>query len=121
MLQQESKLIITDNTGAKTAKIIRILGHSNVKYAYIGSIVVIAIKSAFPRGSVKKSSKEKAVIVRQKARFRRNDGSYISFDDNACVILENKEPKGVRIFGPIPRELRELGFKTIVSSAEEIV
>ncbi len=121
MLQQESQVNIADNTGAKIGKIIHIYGHGNQKYAQIGSVVLLAIKKASPRGLVKKSDKVKAIIVRQKHKFKRKDGSYIRFDDNACVIIDGLEPKGARIFGPIPREIKELGYKTITSLAEEIV
>lgn len=121
MLQQESQINIADNTGAKIGKIIRVYGHGNQKYAKIGTVILITIKKASPRGLVKKSDKVKAVVVRQKRKFKRKDNSYIRFDDNACVIVEGFEPKGARIFGPIPREIKELGYKTIASLAEEIV
>jgi len=122
MIQTETKLKIADNTGAKTILVFRILGGTKRRYAQIGDIVVAAVKDAEPRRPVKKHEVVKAVIVRQKKPFRRADGSYISFGENAAVILEkDKEPKGGRIFGPIPREIREKGFTRIAALAPEIL
>ena len=122
MIQTETKLKVADNTGAKMIKVFRILGGTRRRYAQIGDIIVAAVKEAEPRRSVKKHEVVKAVIVRQKKPFRRSDGSYISFGENAAVILEkNKEPKGGRIFGPIPRELREKGFTKIAALAPEVL
>ena len=117
-------LNIADNTGAKIVQVIKVLGGSKRRYARLGDIVVISVKSAEPRKAVKKKDVLRAVIVRQKQPFRRRDGSYIRFDDNAAVILEskkNKDPKGGRIFGPIPRELRERGYAKIISLAPEVI
>ena len=114
---------ITDNTGAKVIQCIMVLGGSKRRYARLGDIIVGVVKKAEPRRLVKKHEKVRAVIVRQKKPFRRKDGTYIRFDDNAAVILEGKtkEPKGSRITGPVARELKERGFEKIAASAEEIV
>ena len=123
MLQNESLVKITDNAGGQIGKIFKVLGGSKRRYAGIGDIVVISVKKAEPRKAVKKKDVCYAVVVRQKAPFRRADGSYISFDDNAVVILEKgkQEPKAGRIFGPIPREIGELGYQKIVSLAPEVL
>ena len=126
MIQDRSLVTIADNTGAKIGRIFKIPGSSKKRYAEIGEIVVLSVQSAEPRKSVKKKDVLKAVVVRQKKPFRRKDGSYIRFDENAVVILETsgkdkKEPKAGRIFGPIPRELQELGYQTIISRAPEVV
>lgn len=121
MIQAESKLRVADNTGAKIIECFKVLGGSRRRYAGIGDVIVASVKAADPRGSVKKKNVVKAVIVRQKSPYRRKDGSYIRFSDNAAVILEGKEPKGSRIFGPIPRELREKGFQKIISLAQEVL
>ena len=120
MIQNESRLKVADNTGAREILVIRIPG-SNRKYATIGDVVVGTVKSATPQGSVKKSEIVRAVIVRTAKEYRRSDGSYIKFDDNAAVILqgETRDPRGTRIFGPVARELREKGFMKIVSLAPE--
>lgn len=119
MVQQESLMKVADNSGALTAKVIRVLGKS---YGNIGDVVVVTVKKATPNGTVKKSSVEKAVIVRTKQGTKRSDGSYIKFDDNACVIIkEDKAPKGTRIFGPVARELRDKGYMKIVSLASEVL
>ncbi|MBN1203208.1 MAG: 50S ribosomal protein L14 [Anaerolineae bacterium] len=120
MIQNESRLKVADNTGAREILVIRIPG-SNRKYATIGDVVVGTVKSATPQGSVKKSEIVRAVIVRTAKEYRRSDGSYIKFDDNAAVILqgETHDPRGTRIFGPVARELREKGFMKIVSLAPE--
>ncbi len=121
MIQERTILKVADNTGAKIIQCFRILGGTRHRYARIGDVIVASIKKAEPRKAVKKKDIIRAVIVRQRQPFRRADGSYIRFDENAAVILEKKEPKGTRIFGPIPRELKEKGFEKIVTMAEEIV
>jgi large subunit ribosomal protein L14 len=121
MIQMRSIINVADNSGAKKVGVIKVLGGSKRRYAQIGDIVVVSVKEAEPRKSVKKKDVLKAIVVRQRKNFRRKDGTYIRFDDNAVVILEGKEPKGGRIFGPIPREIKEKGFDTIASLAEEIV
>lgn len=121
MLQLRSIVNIADNTGAKKVGVFKVLGGSKRRYAEIGDIVVVSVKSAEPRKSVKKKDILKAVVVRQRAPFRRKDGTVVRFDDNAVVILDGKEPKGGRIFGPIPREIKEKGFQTIASLAQELV
>lgn len=122
MIQPRTMLKIADNTGAKIIQCFRVLGGTRRRYAQIGDIIVGAVKEAEPRREVKKHDIVKAVIIRQKKPFRRSDGSYIRFNDNAVVILEaKKNPKGGRIFGPVPRELKEKGFKKIATLAKEIV
>lgn len=122
MIQPESKLTVADNSGAKMIQCFRVLGGTRKKYAQIGDVIVASVKVAEPRRPVKKHEIVRAVIVRQKKPFRRKDGSYIRFDDNAAVILEKeKEPKGGRIFGPIPRELRERGYTKITTLATEVI
>lgn len=121
MIQAESKLKVADNSGAKTIECFKVLGGTRRRYASIGDIIVASVKSSEPRGMVKKGDKVKAVIVRQKKAFRRSDGSYIRFDENAAVIVEGIEPRGTRIFGPIAREIREKGFAKIVSLAPEVL
>jgi large subunit ribosomal protein L14 len=121
MIQAESRLKVADNTGAKIIECFKVLGGTRKRYAKIGDIVVASVKIATPRGLVKKGDKVRAVIVRQKKELRRKDGSYIRFDENAAVIVEDKEPKGTRIFGPIAREIREKGFSKIISLASEVI
>ena len=122
MIQPRTMLTVADNTGAKIIQCFRVLGGSRKRYAQLGDIIVAAVKEAEPRRQVKKHEVVKAVIVRQKKQYRRQDGSYISFDENAAVILEkDKEPKGGRIFGPIPREIREKGFVKIATLAPEVI
>ena len=122
MIQQQTLLNVGDNTGAKEIMCIRVLGGSYRKYANIGDIIVAAVKSASPGGVVKKCDVVKAVVVRSKKGLRRNDGSYIRFDENAAVIIkEDKTPKGTRIFGPVARELRDKDFMKIVSLAPEVL
>jgi len=123
MIQSETKLKVADNTGAKMIQCFQVLGGSKRRYARIGDIVVASVKKAEPRRQVKKHDVIRAVIIRQKQAYRRKDGSYIRFDENAAVILEGKtkKPKGGRILGPIPRELKEKGFEEIVALAEELV
>ena len=122
MIQQESRLRVADNTGAKEILCIRVLGGSGRRYAGIGDIIVATVKDAIPGGNVKKGEVVKAVIVRTKKERRRPDGSYIRFDENAAVIIDdNKNPRGTRIFGPVARELREGGYMKIVSLAPEVL
>ncbi len=121
MIQVGTNLKVADNTGAKLIRVIKVLGGTRRRYARIGDIVTASVKEAEPRKMVKKKDIVKAVIVRQKTPVRRPDGSYIRFDENAAVILEGKEPKGGRIFGPIPRELKDKGFNKIISLASEVL
>ncbi len=122
MIQDISRLKIADNTGAQEALVIKVLGGSRRKYARVGDVVVVTIKDAVPNSSIKKGSVVKAVIVRTRKEMRRADGTYIKFDDNAAVIIDNNgEPKGTRVFGPVARELREKRFMRIVSLAPEVV
>lgn len=122
MIQEESNLIVADNSGAKRVRCIRILGGHEKRYAGVGDIVVVSVKAALPNGQVKKGDVCKAVIVRTKKEIRRRDGSFIRFDENAAVILNNQmEPRGTRIFGPVARELRERNFMKIVSLAPEVL
>lgn len=121
MLQLRSIVDVADNSGAKKVGVFKVLGGSRKRYAQIGDIVVVSVKEAEPRKAVKKKDVLRAVVVRQKKSYRRKDGTYIRFDDNAVVILEGTEPKGGRIFGPIPREMKEKGFNTIASLAEEVL
>ena len=122
MIQTETLLKVADNSGAKMIKCIKVLGGTRRRYASLGDIIVAAVKVAEPRRSVKKHDVVKAVIVRQRKEFRRVDGSYIRFDDNAAIVLDSgKNPKGGRIFGPIARELKEKGFSKIINLAKDIV
>jgi large subunit ribosomal protein L14 len=122
MIQDISRVKIVDNTGAQEALIIKVLGGSKRKYAYVGDIVVVTIKDAIPGAPVKKGDKARAVIVRTKKELRRPDGTYVKFDDNAAVLIDNlNEPRGTRVFGPVARELREKKFMKIVSLASEVV
>jgi large subunit ribosomal protein L14 len=123
MIQQESRLKVADNSGARELLVIKVLGGSKRKYGSIGDVVIATVKSATPQGAVKKSEIVRAVVVRVSKEWRREDGSYIRFDDNAAVILDTdgKNPKGSRIFGPVARELREKGFMKIVSLAPEVL
>ena len=114
-------LKVADNTGAKIVQCFKVLGGTRRRYASIGAIIMGAVKSAEPRKAVKKSDVVRAVVVRQKNQYRRDDGSYIQFDENAVVILEGREPKGGRIFGPIPREIKEKGFTKLASLAPEVI
>ncbi len=121
MIQQESRLLVADNSGAKEVLCIRVLGGTRKRYASIGDRIVVTVKSALPSSDMKKGTVSKAVVVRTKKEVRRADGSYIRFDDNACVLLNNAgEMRGTRIFGPVARELRE-GFMKIVSLAPEVI
>lgn len=121
MIQERSILKVADNSGAKTIRVFRILGGTRRRYAGIGDIVVASVQRAEPRKAIKKKDIVRAVIVRQRQPWRRPDGSYIKFDENAAVLIEKREPRATRIFGPIPRELREKGFEKIMTMAEEIV
>jgi len=123
MIQAETRLKVADNSGAKVIECFKVLGGTRRRYAALGDIVVASVKSAEPRGAVKKGDKVRAVIVRQAREQRRKDNSYIRFDENAAVILDagEKDPKGTRIFGPVARELREKGFSKIVSLAQEVL
>jgi len=123
MLQQESRLKVADNTGAKEVLVIRVLGGTKKRYASIGDKIVVSIKQSTPNGTVKKGQVSKAVVVRVKKEIRRKDGSYIRFDDNACVLLDSNsgEMKGTRVFGPVARELRDKQFMKIVSLAPEVL
>ncbi len=122
MIQQESRLKVADNSGARNVQCIRVLGGTRKRYAHIGDEIVVSVKSATPTGSVKKGTVSRAVIVRTKKEIRRSDGSYIRFDDNAVVLLNAAgEPRGTRIFGPVARELRERQHMRIVSLAPEVL
>jgi len=122
MIQERSILQVADNSGAKTIRCFRILGGTRRRYARIGDIIVASVQKAEPRKAIKKKDIVRAVIVRQRQPFRRPDGSYIRFDENAAVLIDaKKEPRATRIFGPIPRELKEKGFEKIITMAEEIV
>ena len=121
MIQAQTRLKIADNTGAKEIQCIKVLGGSRRRYARIGDIIVATVKKAEPRRIVKQHEIVKAVVVRQKKSFRRSDGSYIRFDENAAVIVDGKQPKGGRIFGPIPREIKDRGFDKIASLAGEVL
>ena len=122
MIQQESRLKVADNSGAREIGVIRVLGGSKVKTGNIGDVIVATVKKATPNGTVKAGQVVRAVVVRSKFGLRREDGSYIKFDDNACVIIdENNNPRGTRIFGPVARELRAKGFQKIVSLAPEVL
>lgn len=122
MIQQESRLKVADNTGAKELLCIRVLGGSGRRYANIGDVIVCAVKSAAPGGDVKKGDVVKAVVVRTKNGVRRDDGSYIKFDQNAAVLIkDDKNPRGTRIFGPVARELRDKKYMKIVSLAPEVL
>jgi large subunit ribosomal protein L14 len=122
MIQQQSRLNVADNTGAKKVQCIKVLGGSNRRYGHVGDIIIVAVKSAVPGGNVKKGDVSQAVIVRTKKEIGRPDGSYVRFDDNAVVLInDQQEPKGTRIFGPVARELREKQFMKIVSLAPEVL
>lgn len=122
MIQMQSYLNVADNSGAKRVQCIKVLGGSKRKYAGVGDIIVVAVKDALPGAPVKKGNVERAVIVRTKKEYRRLDGTYIRFDDNACVIIDGAQnPKGKRIFGPVARELRDEDFMKIVSLAPEVL
>ncbi len=123
MIQHRTMLTVADNTGAKKLQCIRVRGGYKKRYARIGDVITCAVKEAAPRGLIKKGEVVHAVVARQRKEYRRKDGTYIRFDDNAAVIIDEKtkEPKGTRIFGPIPRELRAVGFQKIISLAPEVL
>jgi large subunit ribosomal protein L14 len=122
MIQQESRLVVCDNSGAKEILCIRVLGGTRRRYAGVGDVIVATVKQASPNGNVKKKSVVKAVVVRTTNAIRRKDGSTIRFDDNAAVIIDDeKQPRATRIFGPVPRELRERGYGKIISLAPEVL
>jgi large subunit ribosomal protein L14 len=122
MIQQETRLKVADNSGAKEVLCIRVLGGSGRRYARVGDLIVVSVKSAIPGGNVKKGDVSRAVVVRTKKEYRRSDGSYIRFDENAAVLLNAQgEPRGTRIFGPVARELRERQYMRIVSLAPEVL
>lgn len=123
MIQPQTLVTVTDNSGAKIARVFKVLGGSKRRYARIGDIVVLAVQTAEPRKATKKKDVVRAIVVRQRQAFRRKDGSYIRFDDNAVVLVdkEKKVPKANRVFGPIPREIGEVGYQKIVSLAPEVV
>lgn len=122
MIQEETNLVVADNSGAKKVRCIRVLGGSGRQYASVGDLIVVSVKSAIPNGTVKKGEVSRAVIVRTKKEVKRKDGTYIRFDENAAVLINNQnEPRGTRIFGPVARELREKQFMKIVSLAPEVL
>jgi len=122
MIQEETNLVVADNSGAKKVRCIRVLGGSDRRYAGVGDLIVVSVKTAMPGGTVKKGEVSRAVIVRTKKETRRKDGTYIRFDENAAVLINNEnEPKGTRIFGPVARELREKQFMKIISLAPEVL
>ncbi len=124
MVQVQTYLKVADNSGAKEVQCIRVLGGTKRRYGHVGNIIIVAVKSAVPHAAIKKGDVAKAVIVRTKKEIRRPDGSYVRFDDNACVIIndvEKKDPKGTRIFGPVAREIRREGFVKIASLAPEVL
>lgn len=122
MIQEETNLVVADNSGAKKVRCIRVLGGSGRQYASLGDLIVVSVKAAIPNGTVKKGEVSRAVVVRTKKEVRRKDGSYIRFDENAAVLITNQnEPKGTRIFGPVARELRDKQFMKIVSLAPEVL
>ncbi|RJP71679.1 MAG: 50S ribosomal protein L14 [Ignavibacteriales bacterium] len=122
MIQEETSLIVADNSGAKKVKCIRVLGGSSRRYASVGDTIVVSVKTAIPGGTVKKGEVSRAVIVRTKKEVRRKDGSYIRFDENAAVLINaQNEPRGTRIFGPVARELRDKKFMKIISLAPEVL
>lgn len=122
MVQEETNLVVADNSGAKKVKCIRVLGGSNRRYASVGDVIVVSVRTAIPGGGVKKGEVSRAVVVRTKKEVRRKDGSYIRFDENAAVLLNPQgEPRGTRIFGPVARELRDKKFMKIISLAPEVL
>ena len=122
MIQQQSRILVCDNSGAKELLCIRVLGGSRRRYARVGDVIVASVKQASPSGNVPKKSIVRAVVVRTKAPLRRRDGSTVRFDDNAAVVIaDDKTPRGTRIFGPIPRELRDFGYAKIISLAPEVL
>ncbi|MBI4994460.1 50S ribosomal protein L14 [Candidatus Peregrinibacteria bacterium] len=122
MIQQVSRLVVADNSGAKSVKCIKVLGGSKRRYASVGDVIIVDVKEASSHGQIKKKTIERAVIIRTRKEVARKDGTYIRFDDNACIIIDKEGvPKGTRVFGPVARELREKGFQKIVSLASEVL
>ena len=122
MIQEYSRLVVADNSGARQAMVIKVYGGSRRRFGYLGDTVLVAVKDAMPNAAIKAGSKSKAVVVRTRKEVRRADGTYVRFDDNACVLIDDKgEPKGTRVFGPVARELRDRKFTKIVSLATEVV
>lgn len=122
MIQDFSRLIVTDNSGARLAMVIRVYGGSRRRFGWLGDTVMVTVKDALPTGVVKRGEKSRAIVVRCRKEHRRPDGTYVRFDDNACVLVDDKgEPKGTRVFGPVARELRERKYTKIVSLAAEVV
>ena len=122
MIQEYSRLVVADTSGARKAMVIKVYGGSRRRFGYLGDTVLVSIKDALPNAAIKAGAKSKAVVVRTRKEVRRPDGSYVRFDDNACVLIDDKgEPKGTRVFGPVARELRERRFTKIVSLATEVV
>ncbi|MFO7675910.1 MAG: 50S ribosomal protein L14 [bacterium] len=122
MIQEYSRLVVADNSGARQAMVIKVYGGSRRRFGYLGDTVLVAVKDAMPNAAIKAGSKSKAVVVRTRKEVRRVDGTYVRFDDNACVLIDDKgEPKGTRVFGPVARELRDRKFTKIVSLATEVV
>ena len=122
MIQQQSMLVVADNTGAKTVMCIKVLGGSRRRYAGLGDVIIVAVKEAAPRGTVRRKTVERAVIIRRRSTTHRKDGSSIRFDDNACVIIQKDGlPKGTRVFGPVARELRAKGYQKIISQAPDVL
>jgi len=122
MIQDFSRLVVADNTGARKAMVIRVIGGSRRRFGRLGDVVMVAVKDALPNAAIKKGDKARAVIVRTRKEQRRTDGSYVRFDDNACVLIDDKgEPKGTRVFGPVARELREKMYTKIISLAAEVI
>ncbi|MEO0091299.1 MAG: 50S ribosomal protein L14 [candidate division WOR-3 bacterium] len=122
MIQDFTRLTVADNTGARVAMVIKVLGGSKRRFSYVGDVVVVTIKDALPNAPIKKGDKARAVIVRQRKEYRRPDGTYVRFDDNACVLIDDKgEPRGTRVFGPVAREVRDRQYTKIVSLAAEVV
>ncbi|AHH08468.1 50S ribosomal protein L14 [Borrelia anserina] len=122
MIQMQTYLTVSDNTGGKIAQCIKVLGGSKKRYAKVGDIIVVAVKQAIPNSPVKKGDVHKAVVIRTSKEIRRKNGTYVRFDDNACVILDaNLNPRGKRVFGPVARELREANFMKVVSLASEVI
>ncbi|MBT6143048.1 50S ribosomal protein L14 [bacterium] len=122
MIQTQTRLMVADNSGAKMVMCIKVLGGSKKRYAKVGDIIVVTVKSAAPSGTVKKKKVVRAVVVRTRKEIRRKDGTYVRFDDNAVVIIsKDKQPQGTRVFGPVARELRELGYQKIISLAPDVL
>ncbi len=122
MIQDFSRLIVADNTGAREVMVIKVIGGSRRRFGRLGDVIMVAVKDAMPNSQVKAGDKARAVVVRTRKEYRRSDGSYVRFDDNACVLIDDKgEPKGTRVFGPVARELREKLYTKIISLAAEVV